>query len=503
MKDFFKEIRRRKVWQIAVVYTVIAWVLLQVADTVLPIFETPDWVLKAFTILLALGFPVALVFAWIFDLTPAGIRRTEQLRDAESDTETGKESPTEVAAPSTNAQTGKSWVAVMPFRLADGSPELNDFAGGLTEDICAGLARFPYLAVIAQKSIARQAEEIADVREFSQKLGARYVIEGSVRQSGNVVRVSVRLIEGTSGVSLWAENFTRDIADTDLFPVQDEITDHVVATIADSFGVLVTSMIAQITDKPETELTPNDWVLRTFEYLRHYLPAMHKTMRSGLEEAVIQYPRNAEIRACLAQLYLNEYNFGFNPRPDPLDRALKAAEQAFELDGASQMANQQLAQVYFFRRDLVRFRAAANRAIALNSLDTNTLGILGLLFVHIQDFEHGVELTQRAMDLNQNHAHWCHFSRIWYHYARGEFERALEAVSRVNISGNFWIPLATTAICSELGRTADAQAALAQLLAIDPDIAKNARFNIECWHFSSGLKESLIGGLKDAGLEVV
>ena len=390
----------------------------------------------------------------------------------------------------------------MPFKLADGSAELSDFAEGLSEDICAGLARFPYLAVIAQKSVVRQAEDTRDVREFSQALGARYVIEGSVRQSGGSVRVSVRLIEASSGVSLWAENFTRDLATDQLFSVQDEVTDRVVATIADSFGVLVASMTSGISDKPEAELTPNDWVLRTFDYLRHYLPTAHLIMRDGLERAVERYPRSAEVRACLAQLYLNEYNFGFNPRPDPLDRALKAADQAFELDGASQLANQQLAQVHFFRRDLVRFRAAANRAITLNTLDTNTLGILGLLFVHIRDFDHGIELTQRAMQLNENHAHWCHFSRIWYHCSRGEFERALEAVSRVNISGNFWIPLATAVIFTHLGRQREAQAAVAQLLAIDPDFSQHARFNIECWHFASGLKDLLIEGLEGAGLRV-
>jgi tetratricopeptide (TPR) repeat protein len=261
-------------------------------------------------------------------------------------------------------------------------------------------------------------------------------------------------------------------------------------------------MTRSIDDLSDEELSPQDWLLRTFDYIRHYLPARHAQLRGHLERAVERFPRDADLRACLAHLYLNEFNFGFNPRPDPLDRALKAAELAFELDGASQFANQQLAQVYFFRRDLVRFRRAADRAISLNPLDTNTLGIIGLLFVHIGEYERGIEITQRAMELNENHAHWCHFSWIWYHCSRGEFEQALDRVSMINISGNFWIPLATAAIYIQLDRDQEARVAVARLLALDPGFASHGRFDIEAWHFASGLGDLLIDGLSRAGLEL-
>jgi len=484
MREFLKELSRRKVWQAALIYVAVAWVLVQVADTVLPMFDAPAWALKTFTVLLVLGFPIALVLAWAYDLAPAE-RKSEE-----------KKSKAALSA----ADTGKSWIAVMPFKGSADNPEMAEFAEGLTDDVCAGLAHFPYLAVIARESVAGKAETIRDVPEFSRVLGARYVIEGSVRRSSESVRVSARLIEAAAGVSLWAENYTVDLTDKNLLAAGDEITDPIVATVADSFGVLVASLTRAIEGKEDKELIPNDWVLRTFQYLRHYLPSRHAEMRDGLERGVERYPRDAELWACLAQLYLNEHNFGFNPRPDPLDRALKAAEKAFELDGASQLANQQLAQVNFFRRDLTRFRSTAERAIALNPLDTNTLGILGLLFVHAGDFDRGKQITQRAMELNENHAHWCQFSWIWYHCSRGEFELALDRVSRVNISGNFWIPLATAAICSSLGRDDEAQAAVAQLLALDPEFASHARHDIEAWHFASGLDGVLIDGLERAGL---
>lgn len=500
MRAFLREIRRRKVWQVMLIYVAVGWVLVQVADTLFPMFNAPQWVLQAFTIVLALGLPVALVLAWAYDLTPSGVQRAdssdkgEAARNLPGDEQTGRSDPP------VPAQDPRSWIAVMPIKVDAEDADLARLGEGLTDSICAGLARFSYLAVVARESVAGKAAEIRDVREFSRALGARYVIEGGARRSGGSVRVSLRLIEASGGVSLWAETYTRDVAEQDLFEAEDEISERVVATLADSFGILVGALTRPAEEKPPDQRTPNDWVLLTFEYLRRYLPVGHAKLRDGLEQAVERYPRHAELRACLAHVYLNEYNFGFNPRPRPLDRALQAAEGALELDNASQLANQQLAQVYFFRRDVDRFRATAERAISINPLDTHALSILGLLFVHLRDFDRGTSFTQRAMDLNSNYAHWCHFSWIWYHCARGEYEQALERVNRVNISGNFWIPLATAAICVQLGREREAADAVAQLLALDPDFARHGRFDIEAWHYASGLADQLIDGLEAAGL---
>ncbi len=503
MASVWGELRRRNVGKVAVAYVVVGWLLIEAADLLLENFGAPDWVVKAFTILVFLGFPLALIFAWAFDLTPSGVKRTTSIAREDNhglliDTEP------DVGMPQLSQVTRstESWIAVMPFKIADDDAEMAGFADGLAEDISGGLSRFPYLAVISRESTLKLAGHSIDVREFGTKLGARFVIEGSARRADNSVRVSVRLIDGTTGAGMWAENYTRNLADSDLFTAEDEISDRVVATVADGFGVLVDALIVSIADKPESDLTANDWVLRTFEYLRHYLPEPHARVRAGLEQAAKKFPRNAEVLACLSQLYLNEQNFGFNAQPGSLDRALDAASRALELNGASQLANQMLAQVYFFRRDLERFRPTAKRAISLNTLDTNTLGILGLLTAHTGEFEDGVKITQRAMDLNANHAHWCHFSWIWYHFSKGEYEQALECVSRVNIPGNFWIPLATAAIYGHLGREAEGRAAVADLLEVAPDIAAHARANIEAWHYGSGLMEPLLQGLAKSGLEV-
>lgn len=399
MTSIWGELTRRNVGKVAVAYVVVGWLLIEAADLLLENFGAPDWVVKAFTILVFLGFPLALIFAWAYDLTPNGVKRTSSIAEDASDSTRRESSPAQgiELAPegmherpiggeldvsqlplSKETRSGESWIAVMPFKVAEDDAEMTGFADGLTEDISGGLSRFPYLTVISRESTLKMAGQSNDVREFSAKLGARFVIEGSARRANNGVRVSVRLIDGSTGASLWAENYTRNLADTDLLTAEDEIGDRVVATIADSFGVLVDALIVRIADLPDSDLTANDWVLRTFEYIRHYLPEPHARVRAGLELAVKKYPRNAEVWACLSLLYLNEQNFGFDPQPDSLDRALNAASRAFELNGASQLASQMLAQVYFFRRDLAHFRPSAKRAISLNRLDTNTLGMLGM-----------------------------------------------------------------------------------------------------------------------------
>ncbi|KPK60535.1 MAG: hypothetical protein AMJ59_05400 [Gammaproteobacteria bacterium SG8_31] len=394
----------------------------------------------------------------------------------------------------------RPWILVTGFKVSGADPEMRDFAEGLAEDITAGLSRFGYLSVVARESALSATEK--SVSEMRDNLGARYVIEGSVRKSGSIVRVGARLVDSRSGASLWAETYTRDMTSLDIFSVQDDITGRVVATVADGYGVLVRSMIDAIDSKPAEELNPSEWVLRMFDYLLQYTAAAHAALREGIEQAVKRYPRDSDVWAVVAQAYLNEWNFGFDPKPDSLDRALAAAEKAVDLDRTNPLAYQLLAQVHFFRRDLVRFRAASDRAISLNPLDTNTVGVLGLITAHTGEFERGAELTRKAMELNPHHAGWYHFGLIWLHFSREEYEQALEWASHVNMPGMFWTYLAIAAICGHLGRQTEGREAVRKLLEIDPEFAAHARHNIESWHFASGLMEPLLDGLQKAGLTI-
>ncbi len=161
-----------------------------------------------------------------------------------------------------------------------------------------------------------------------------------------------------------------------------------------------------------------------------------------------------------------------------------------------------LAQVHFFRQDLAAFGPAAERAMALNPLNTDAVGILGLQIVHTGEFERGAAIVRRAMELNPNHAGWMHFAPLWEHFHKGEYEQALERANRVDVPGLFWPFLVVASACGHLGRRAEAESAVRDLLALDPEFAAHARSNVGTWHFASGLMEPILEGLRKAGLSI-
>jgi TolB-like protein/Tfp pilus assembly protein PilF len=393
------------------------------------------------------------------------------------------------------------WVAVLPFK-SSGDAEMESFADGLGEEITTGLSRFRYLSVVASASTARLKGEAGDERALGAKLGARYALEGSIRKGGSAVRVSAQLVDVETGSRLWAETYNRDLQGSSIFAIQDDVAARIVATLADSYGVLVHSIRSAMRQKDDVDLTPVEWQFQYFAYREQITPASHAALEGRLERALKRDDRQSELWACLAQIYVDQYAFGFRADATSLDRALAAGRRAVELDRANQFALVSLAQVHFFRRDLAAFGPAAERAMALNPLNTDAVGILGLEIVHTGEFERGAAIVRRAMELNANHAGWMHFAPLWEHFHKGEYEQALECANRVDVPGLFWPYLVVASACGHLGRRAEAASAVRDLLALDPEFAAHARSNIGTWHFASGLMEPLLEGLRKAGLSI-
>jgi TolB-like protein/class 3 adenylate cyclase/cytochrome c-type biogenesis protein CcmH/NrfG len=393
------------------------------------------------------------------------------------------------------------WVAVLPFK-SSGDAEMESFADGLGEEITTGLSRFRYLSVVASASAARLKGETGDERALGAKLGARYVLEGSIRKGGAGIRVSAKLVDTQTGAQLWAETYNRDLQTSTIFAAQDDVAAHIVATVADSYGVLVHSMRAAIRQKDDADLTPVEWQFQYFAYREQITPSTHAALKIRLKRTVERDDGQSDLWACLAQVYVDEYAFGFQGDATSLDRALAAARRGVELDRANQFALVALAQVHFFRQDLAAFGPAAERAMALNPLNTDALGILGLQIVHTGEFERGTAIVRRAMELNANHAGWMHFAPLWDHFHKGEYEQALECANRVDVPGLFWPFLVMASACGHLGRRAEAKAAVRDLLALDPEFAAHARTNIGTWHFASGLMDPILEGLRKAGLSI-
>jgi serine/threonine-protein kinase len=393
-------------------------------------------------------------------------------------------------------------IAVLPFKVRDADPSVAVLADGLSEEIVTGLSRFRYLSVVTSTSAARPKGETEEEGSLAAKRGTRYALEGSIRKGGSAIRVSAQLVDSETGAQLWSETYNRDLQTSTIFAVQDDVAGRIVATVADSYGVLVHSMRAASRKKDDVDLTPVEWQFQYFAYREQITPSNHAALRSRLARALERDDGQSDLWACLAQIYVDEYAFGFQGDATSLDRALAAGRRAVELDRANQFALVALAQVHFFRQDLAAFGPAAERAMALNPLNTDALGILGLEIVHTAEFERGTAIVRHAMELNPNHAGWMHFAPLWDHFNKGEYERALECANRVDVPGLFWPFLVMASACGHLGRHTEAAAAVRDLLTLDPEFAAHARINVGTWHFASGLMDPILEGLRKAGLEI-
>ena len=393
------------------------------------------------------------------------------------------------------------WVAVLPFRYAGGNADLIALADGLSEDIVTGLARFSYLRVIARSSSSRYAHELLDVRSAGKALGARYVMEGSLRQAGVKVRIAVQLVDTSTGAHLWAESYDRTFNPETVFELQDDVVSRIVCTVADSHGVLPHSMSEAVRGKGSEQLSPYEALLHSFGYFERVSAEEHAVTRDNLERAVQQAPGNAECWAMLTIFYVEEYIHGFNPRPDPLDRALAAARRAVEDAPSSNLAYHALATVLFYRRELQAFRNAAERAVALNSMDGYTAAYQGFLTAYSGDWERGCALAARARKLNPHHPGWYWFPEAFDAYRKGDYRAALDAALKINMP-RFWRAHLVLAMAyGQLGEMGPGRVALQQLLVLKPEFAVSAREELgKTWE--AELVTHILEGLKKAGLKI-
>ena len=238
---FFAELKRRHVFRIAAVYGGVGFVVVQAADVFVPALHLPPWILSAIAILVVLGFPVALVIAWAFELGPEGLKRTVAADDEELDAiatqPAGRRWPIGLAALAGVVLIALSawWlatgrirgtgsyesIAVLPFANLSGNEELEYFSDGLSEELLNALAGVEDLRVAARTSSFAFKGTNADIRTIAESLGVATVLEGSVRRSGDRVRITVQLIDASHGFHLWSNEYDRDLED--VFATQDEI----------------------------------------------------------------------------------------------------------------------------------------------------------------------------------------------------------------------------------------------------------------------------------------
>lgn len=249
--SFFTELRRRNVLRVAFVYLVAAWLILQVADLIVPILNLPDWSSKLIFLLLILGFPISLILAWAFEMTPEGLKKEKDVDRSQSiASQTGrridfviigalalalaysmyfKDPDAADSAVPVPAQDGTHSIAVLPLVNMSSDPETDYFSDGLAEELLNLLAKVDSLRVAARTSSFAYKGGDQNIQKIGEELGVGHILEGSVRRAGNRVRITTQLINVADGFHLWSETYEREL--TDIFALQDEIAAAVVKAL--------------------------------------------------------------------------------------------------------------------------------------------------------------------------------------------------------------------------------------------------------------------------------
>ncbi len=469
LKNFFAELKRRNVIRMAGLYLVGSWLVVQVAGTVLPMFGAPEWLPRTIVVLLAIAFVPAVIFSWVFELTPQGLKRDEDVAPEQSITpQSGRRmdrmiivvlvlalgyfafdkfvlTPRREAALVLSAAPNESKsvvnvksIAVLPFENLSRDPDNAFFTDGVQDEILTDLAKIADLKVISRASVMQYKTGIArNLRKISAELGVANVVEGSVQRSGNRVRVNAQLIDARNDAHLWAQTYDRDLAD--VFAIQSEIA----KAIADQLQAkLSPNEKKAIEQPPTTDLAAFDLYSRAKSLLltAGFSTTVDPDLRKAIElldEAVKRDPSFFDAYCQLA--YAHEYLYAGRGDHTPARLALAEAAVQAATRLRTDAAETHLARAQYLYRGLRDYAGAlAELEIARRGLpnDPRLFELTGYILRRRGQQEEGLQNLQRAVELDPR---------------------------------NFYTLQQIALSCVRLGRYAKAIAALDRALAIVPD----------------------------------
>ncbi|RWO99475.1 MAG: adenylate/guanylate cyclase domain-containing protein [Mesorhizobium sp.] len=387
--------------------------------------------------------------------------------------------------------TTKPAIAVLPFANMSGDPDQQYFSDGVTEDIITELSRFRSLLVIARNSSFQYRDQSVDVRRVGRELGVSYVIEGSVRKLGPRLRLTAQLIDACSGNHLWGERYDRNIEE--LFAVQDEITQTIVATVT---ARLEDAEIKVASSKRQGNLPAYDCFLRGVQHLRGYEPDDNRRARESFEQAIALDPEYALAHAYLALSLVVEN--GYSNAPEEIKQAaLERALLAVRLDRRESRCHVLLGQIYRFRDEFDLAIASMERGVALNPNDANGIAHLAGIVGVSGRAEEALVLLHQAMRFNPSHPDWYWGIRVYSLYALRRYEECLMASRTYSQRKRPWHLAREAACLAQLGRLVEARAVAAEVLRLKPTFRINTE--IPKYKFATDA-EHLRDGLRKAGL---
>jgi TolB-like protein len=471
-RNFFAELKRRNVYKVAIAYAVVAWLLIQVATQVFPFFEIPNWGVRLIVLFIVIGFPVALILAWAFELTPEGIKRTEDVDLRKSvRRKTGRKLDFFIIAvlllvvafllfqrfhpnvsPAVSSALDKS-IAVLPFDNLSRDPDNAYFSDGIQDEILTKLAGIGDLKVISRKSTAKYKSTPEDLKTVARELGVATVLEGSVQRAGDKVRVNVQLLDARIDTHLWAKSYDRDLKD--VFTVESEVAQE----IADALRAkLSPSQSDALATAPTRDTEAYDLFLKG-EYEEHQA------------ESIVS-----------AELF---------------DRAQTFYRQALARDPNFTLAYARLAQSELFRHwfitnltsaELAEVKSNIDRALAIAPALPDAHLALGMFcYWGYRDYDPALRELDRVTELQPSSSDGWNF-RASIHRRRGEWQRALAEFDRAaelnprdsrspGEIGNTYVTLR---------RWSDAEHELTRALALDPHNALAAVFLARTYINSTG-----------------
>ena len=412
-RNFFAELKRRNVYKVAVAYAVVGWLLVQIATQVFPFFEIPNWAVRLVVLLIVVGFPIALVIAWAFELTPEGINRTDESSSlpkrrggrawiyvvAGRRGVVGRAFLPWAATASNGRRAGTSEksIAVLPLVNQSGDPAQEYFSDGLTEELINGLGQIPALRVIGRNSSFHLKGKGGDSRAIGQALGVAHLLEGSVRKAGDRVRIGVQLVNAADGSQRWSDTYDRELKD--IFAVQEEIA----KAVAHQLRVRLLGEAAAVTSQPSNQnLAAYNAFLLAKSHFEKANPASVTEALAPLDEAIRLDAKYAEAYALKARALNYLAVRGGALSRQQFEEARVAARAALALKPDLASARAAMAYIYIFGD--WNFAAAEAELNAIRQKDASALNNLGSLRAIQGRIDETIVLRQEAVRLEPLYA---------------------------------------------------------------------------------------------------
>jgi adenylate cyclase len=459
------DMRRRHIFRVAALYIVGSWLLLQIADVIFPGIGIPATAIRYVMIGAIVGFPMALIFGWMYEITPQGIVRTTPLSKTKQIPDLSLRSSdyfilgaltlvavsvtyglivklghvAEVEPASVERMAfplpDKPSIAVLPFDNMSGDSEQEYFVDGMTEDLITDLSQISGLFVIARNSVFTYKGTAVKVQEVAEDLGVRYVLEGSVRKVGDSIRINAQLIDAVTGGHVWAERY--DDTTEDIFALQDRITEKIVTALELNLTKAEWS-VGRGTTSPDA----HDAFLRGWAHFRRNTPEAFAKAVPYFEQAIEYDPNYSLAHAALATVYWKVLDKSWSTRNDAWvafqkisweeagERYAENVRRAMEDPGA--LAYQALAFKFTMQGRHEEAIAEARRAIEVDPNNPVGYEALAATLIYSGQPEHGAEAIQEAMRLDPRYPYEYLFWLGLAQFNMERFEQAAETLSRAS-----------------------------------------------------------------------